>query len=202
VPTDAEARFARAALLAAALVASTCVLADTRTLYRWTDAQGRVQYSDKPPTGFKGEVTRIETELDTNTQQQPAAAPRVAPEVLRDVVAPPADINKTRRDTRERLEAAVKKAEQKVAAAKAALEGGEDPQDTERQMVQRRFARPQAGRSNCRPVADANGKTVFNCPASVPNEEYYERIRGLEEDVKKAEEELDQAKTAYRRGVD
>ena len=204
MPRDAEASFLSAALLAAALVASTLVLADTRTLYRWTDAQGRIQYSDKPPTGFKGEVTRIETEFDT-PEPHPAASPRaplVPPEVLRDVTPPAADIAKTRRDTREKLEAAVKKAEQKVAAAKAALEGGEDPQDAERQVVQRRFSRPQSGRSNCRAAADANGRTIFNCPSSVPNDEYYERIRGLEEDLRKAEEELDRAKTAYRRGVD
>ncbi len=203
MPKGAEARVVRAALLAAALLASACVLADSRTLYRWTDAQGRVQYSDRPPTGFKGEVTRVEVDLDTNAPN--AAAPRaplVAPEVLRDVVAPPVDIAKSRREKREKLDAAVKNAQQRVAAAKAALAGGEDLRDTERQVVQRRFARPQAGRSNCRAAADANGRTVFNCPSSVPNDEYYDRIRGLEEELKQAEEELDQAQVAYRRGVD
>jgi hypothetical protein len=143
-------------------------------------------------------------DFDANTR--PAAAPRaplVAPEVLRDVVAPATDINKTRRDTREKLEAAVRVAEQKVAAAKAAIEGGDERQDNENQVVQRRFARPQPGRSNCRPMVDANGKPAgFNCPAIVPNDEYYERMRGLEEALKKAEEELDAAQTAYRRGVD
>ena len=204
MPRPAEARLARAVCLVAALVAAGASLADTRTLYRWTDAQGRVQYSDKPPTGFKGEVTRVEVELEANTA--PATAPRaplVAPEVLRDVVAPPADINRTRRETRERLEAVVREAERKVAVAKAALEGGEDRQDNENQTVQRRFARPQPGRSNCRAMTDANGKPAgFNCPAIVPNDEYYERMRGLEEALKKAEDELDAAKAAYRRGVD
>jgi hypothetical protein len=205
VPRLAEARLARAACLVAALVAAGACLADTRTLYRWTDTEGRVQYSDKPPTGFKGEVARVEVEFEANSTA-PAAAPRaplVAPEVLRDVIAPPADINRTRRETRERLAAAVRDAERKVAGAKAALEGGEDRQDTENQVVQRRFARPQPGRSNCRPMIDANGKPAgFNCPAIVPNEEYYERMRGLEEALKKAEEELDAAQAAYRRGVD
>jgi hypothetical protein len=52
-------------------------------------------------------------------------------------------------------------------------------------------------------MVDANGKLAgFNCPAIVPNEEYYERMRGLDEALKKAEEELDAAQTAYRRGVD
>jgi hypothetical protein len=201
VPKGAEARVA---LLLAALVVAGASLAETRALYRWTDAQGRVQYADQPPTGFKGEVTRVDIDVEANTRPAaPVRSPLVAPEVLRDVVAPAADINKTRRDTRERLEAAVRGAEQKVAAAKAALEGGDERQDNENQVVQRRFARPQPGRSNCRPMFDANGKPAgFNCPAIVPNDEYYERKRGLEEALKKAEDELEVAQTAYRRGVD
>ena len=203
MPKVAEARLGRALCLFAALAAAGASFADTRTLYRWTDAQGRVQYSDKAPTGFKGEVTRVDVELDANTAPAAPRAPLVAPEVLRDVVAPPADINRTRRETRARLEAAVREAERKVAVAKAALEGGEDRQDTENQVVQRRFARAQPGRSNCRPMIDANGKPAgVNCPAIVPNEEYYERMRGLEEALKNAEDELDAAKAAYRRGVD
>lgn len=202
MPKAAE-RLARAACLAAALVAAGASLADTRTLYRWTDAQGRTQYSDRPPTGFKGEVTRVEIDVDaTPGAPAPPRAPRVAPEVLRDVVPPATDINKVRRERREKLEAAVRQAEEKVAAAKKALAGGGDIQDDEHQVIQRRYARAQEGKSNCRAVTDANRKTTFICPSIVPNDEYYGRIRGLEDALKKAEEELSDAKTAYMRGVD
>jgi hypothetical protein len=122
--------------------------------------------------------------------------------VLRDVVAPPSDINKARREKREKLEAAVRQAEEKVAAAKKALEGGGDVQDDEHQVIQRRYARAQEGKSNCRAVVDANRRTTFVCPSIVPNEEYYGRMKGLEDALKKAEEELSDAKTAYVRGVD
>ena len=40
------------------------------------------------------------------------------------------------------------------------------------------------------------------CPAIVPNEIYFERIAKLEAAVKQAEEEVDAAEQAYRRGVD
>ena len=206
MPKGAEMRFARLACLVAMLVAAGASLADTRTLYRWTDSQGRVQYSDRPPAAFKGEVTRVEVELDRAPAAPPPAPaarpPLVAPEVLRDVVPPPTDINKARRQTREKHEAAVRQAEQKVAAARAALDDREGPQEGEGQVIQRKYARPLAGRSNCRAVADATGRTVFNCPGLVPSDEYYERIRGLEEELKKAEEELAAARAAYRRAVD
>jgi hypothetical protein len=204
VPKVAE-RAACGALLAVTLVVMAgSALAEGRVLYRWTDAQGRVQYSDRPPTGFKGEVTRVD--IDVDATPAPVAAPRapiVAPEVLRDVVPPAVDINKARREKREKLEAAVRNAEKKVASAKAALDGGGDPQDGEGQVIQRHFARPQAGHSNCRRVTDGAGRPGgFVCPAVVPNDEYYERIKGLEEALKKAEAELAQAEIDYRRGVD
>jgi len=201
VPKGAE-RLARAACVAAGFIVASAALADTRTLYRWIDAQGRTQYSDKPPTGFKGEVTRVEVDFEATPAAAPQRAPRVSPEVLRDVVPPPTDINKARREKREKLEAAVRRAEEKVAAAKKALEGGGDIQDDEHQVIQRRYARAQEGKSNCRAVTDANRKTTFICPSIVPNDEYYGRIRGLEDALKKAEEELSEAKTAYMRGVD
>src|SRR5438067_8880454 len=50
---------------------------------------------------FKGEVTKIEVDLDANTR--PAAAPktqRIAPDVLRDVTPQPPDLAKARREKR------------------------------------------------------------------------------------------------------
>ncbi|MBC8023094.1 MAG: DUF4124 domain-containing protein [Burkholderiales bacterium] len=200
MPKGADARLARAACFAAALFTTVAAHADTRTLYRWTDGEGRTQYSDKPPTGFKGEVTRVEVDLDTNTRPAALARPPAIPaDVMRDVTPP--DMAKTRRDRREKLEAVVKQAQQKVAVAKAALDGGGDPKEDERQVIQRRFAKAQAGMSNCR-VSGEGGKTPVVCPAMIPNDQYYERVRGQEEALRKAEEELAEAETAYRRGVD
>jgi hypothetical protein len=173
----------------------------SRTLYRWTDDQGRTQYSDRPPAGFKGEVTKVEVDLETNTRPI-APTPRrqvVPPDVLRDVTP---DVAKQRRDRRASLDQDVRAAEKKVAAAKAALEGGGDPKDDERNVIQRRVDRPDATKSNCRVVANSAGGSAIVCPSLVPNDLYYDRIKGLEDALRKAEDELHQAEQAYRRGVD
>ena len=189
------------AALAIAFVQGAC--AETRVLYKWTDANGKQQYSDRPPTGFKGEVTRIEFDLDAQPAAPPSPASKpsaIPPDVMRDVTAP--DINKTRKDRRERLEAAVQKAREKVAQAQAALDAGGDPKDGERRMIQRTYSKAQPGKSNCRPVVDSAGQRSVMCPQAIPSDEYYERMRGLEEALRNAQDELADAEAAYRRGVD
>jgi len=199
VPTGAERRFARCAALVA-LLAVGLAHADVRSFYRWTDAQGRIQYSDRPPpASFKGEVTRVEVDTESNTGAvETPRAPRVAPDVLKDVTP---DIGKQRRDKRAKLEEAVRKAEKNLADAKAALAQGGDLKEDEQGIIQRRYAKPQADKANCRVVAEGERKVVI-CPAVTPNEQYYERQKNLEEAVRKAEEELSDAQVAYRRGVD
>jgi hypothetical protein len=60
-----------------------------------------------------------------------------------------------------------------------------------------------APRSNCKSGKDPNsGSTITMCPTSIPTDAYYDRIKKLEDDVKTAEDELDAAQEAYRRGVD
>lgn len=192
-------RFARALLAAVALMAGAAALADTKTFYRWTDEQGRLQYSDKPPTGFKGEVTKFEVDYDA-TKARVAPAPRVPADVMRDVAPPPPDVAKSRRDQRAKLEDSLRKAQDKVAAAKAALESGGDLKEDERQVVQRKYAKAQPDKANCRPTQDGKKGAVM-CPSIVPGEPYYDRQRGLEEALRQAEEELADAETAYRRGM-
>lgn len=190
----------RAATLAALLVISLGTQAEVRSFYRWTDAQGRIQYSDKPPpASFKGEVTRMDVDTEVNTRApDPPRAPRIAPDVLKDVTP---DIAQQRRDRRNKLQEAVRIAEKKVDDAKAALAQGGEPKDEELGVVQRRYAKAQPGKSNCRPVTEPNRKGVI-CPAMAPNEQFYERQKGLEEALKQAEQELAAAELAYRRGVD
>ena len=57
-------------------------------------------------------------------------------------------------------------------------------------------------RSNCTVSRGANGKPVTVCPTIIPNQAYQERLASLEDAVRKAEDDLDAAQTAYRRGVD
>lgn len=204
MPKAGSARVFRCAVFAAlALCFAQPGAAETRVLFKWIDANGKQQYSDRPPTGFKGEVTRIEVDLAQTATPPAAAVPKASPipaDVMRDVTPP--DINKTRKERRERLAAAVEKAREKVAKAQAALDAGGDPKDDEHMMIQRTYAKAQPGRSNCRETVDSRGKKVVNCPQMIPNEEYYERVRGLEEALRKAQAELADAQTAYREGVD
>ena len=172
-------------------------------MYRWTDAQGRVQYSDRPPKDFKGELIRIET--DTQPPAPPATSrptPKVEP--AKPAEKPGEDLNSRLRATRERLAADVERARARLEAAKKARDGDEGPSVDERQVVQQRFAKgtqPATPRSNCRQVPGADGKPQLMCPALVPGEGYYARMKELDDAVAKAEEELDRAQTAYQRGV-
>lgn len=199
---DSSRRRARAAWAALAAVAAlACVDAAARDLYKWTDKDGKVQYSDQPPKGFSGPVTRIE--IDTNTNVRPLGVlPRELAETADDAAPQPPDILKKRRELRAQLEDRLRRARERLEAAKAALADGGTPKDDEHQVVQQRFANTQAGRSNCRQAKTADGKSYFICPALVPNDGYYERIGGLEMAVKQAEEAVDAAEQDYRRGVD
>jgi hypothetical protein len=187
--------------LVAALVAAGPLEATSQALYKWTDKDGKVQYSDKPPAKFEGEVTRIE--IDTQpTTRPPYVPPQAQPKAVETGPPQPADPATKRRELRAKLEAGLAAARAQLAAAKAALEASDSPQEGDGQVVQQRFAKPKAGRSNCRAVKGADNKVSFNCPALVPNDAYYERIKNLEDAVARAEEELAAAEGAYRRGVD
>lgn len=174
-------------------------------MYRWTDAQGRVQYSDRLPKDFKGEVVKIEADA-----QPPPPPPIAKPPPARAEPAKPAekaggDLNSRLRATRERLAADVERARERLESAKKARDGDAGPGVDERQVVQQRFAKgtqPATPRSNCREVTNADGKKQVMCPALVPGEAYYARVKELEDAVAKAEEDLEDAERAYRRGVD
>ena len=184
--------------------------AQAQVLFKWTDAQGQTHYGDRVPKGFAGKVERIEPPEPVDPpvpRAAPADAPPKAvprPEVKK--AEPVVDIGKRRRETRERLRADVESAEARLEQAKALREAGDGTRDDERQVIQqaanRPGALPAAGRSNCRVMVGADGKSALMCPAVIPNEAYYDRIKGLDEAVKQAERDLDRAKEAYRRGVD
>lgn len=202
-------RNASVAAVAVVLAGLAAGPAAAQTLYKWVDAQGRVQYSDKVPKGFKGEVTRIETETDKVTLP-PAlpppgpAAPASAQEKAK--AAPAESIVAKRRATRERLEARLKEARAKVEVVKKAMEESESPEPDERKTIQQRAAgggmHGMAPRSNCRAEVGKDGTKGVMCPTSVPATEYYDRVARQEVALRKAEEELAAAEEAWRRGVD
>lgn len=210
------------------LLAAVAATADARVLYKWIDAQGKVQYSDQPPKNFTGEVTRIEPD----TPATPAPAPRKAVAPVRE--AKPAEdtiveMAARKRETRDTLRANVERARAKVEEAKKALQEAQDtPRDEERQIIQQRvsgrgntgtpqnIANPDktqsrvtgggihgmSARANCRDAKGADGKVATICPSSMLTQDYFERIAKLEEALRKAEDELELAQTAYRRNVD
>jgi hypothetical protein len=190
-------------VVAAACAAGSAV---AQTLYRWTDAEGKVQYSDRPPKNFKGEVTRIEADVEKATLPARTVAPAAAPPTEQKAAAPrETDIAAKRRATRAQLEARMERARENLETARKALADGENPEPEERQIVQQRVTpralKDMTPRSNCR-VDVIEGKKTIICPTAVPSTEYHERVNRLEEAVRQAEAELADAESAWRRGVD
>lgn len=214
-----------AAVLAVSLGLAWCEAA-AQVLYKWTDAEGKVQYSDRAPKNFTGAVTRLEPDeqpvpsMPTPGKPLPGAT---AVQVGEERPAAP-DSAGQRRALRLKLEYDVALARRKLESARAALEASPSPQDDERQVIQqkREKGNPAPGpgsastggmlgsgamhggtpRSNCRTVKGNDGKTITTCPTAVPNDAFYDRINALEEAVTVAEKELAAAEQAYRRGVD
>ena len=201
----------RARLAAAALACGLAVgvPASGQTMYKWIDEQGKVQYSDKPPKGFKGEVTLIEADA-APTLVPPVKKPQAAPAKEAQPVGQPVaeDMNSRRKANRERLEVRLDRARLNLEHAKKALAEAPGPDIDERQVIQQRVKggaasmSAMAARSNCRQVIEANGRKSTVCPAVLPGTAYYERIATLEEAVRRAEGELEEAEIAYRRGRD
>jgi len=201
----------RGAAFALALALTACLSsagAVAQTLYKWTDKDGKVQYADKPPTGFKGEVTRIEVDA-APTPYKPAARPNASAASAEDEKEKAPDAGARRRSERERLHERLAAARAKVEKARADLAAGEDVRDDEKQIIQqhhpRDARRPQntpPPRGNCMGEITPEGRALWNCPTPVPGEAYFGRQKALEEALQKAEEELAEAERAYRRGVD
>lgn len=180
-----------------------------KALYKLVDKSGKVIYVDQVPKGFDGEVTRIELDAAPTLQrpalpQGPAAVPPTANEK-----GGLADTNAARKARREKLQADVDRAREKLSAAQKALADGGIPKEGEYQPIQQKFdaagsREGDAGpRPNCRRQVDAYGRPYWMCPTIVPGgEKYRERRADLEEAVRLAEEELETAQRAYRRGVD
>jgi hypothetical protein len=193
------ARIARAAALCVACAALVPGAAHAATFYKWTDNDGVVHYGDAPPKGFKGEVTRVDVDPGSRTVPAPPPPPGAAPE-SREAPKPAPDLLEQRRATRDRLEANLAQARARLDVARKALAEAGEPQDDEWQTTVGGppGPGPQVARSNCHKAAD--GRVI--CPGRVPSEAYYTRVQQLEDAVKRAEAEVEEAERAYRRGVD
>jgi len=191
------------AIALAALAAPEAILSQ-QVLFKWTDAEGKIQYSDRPPKDFKGPVTRIEPmyEKESPILPKPVAAP---PEARKESVEPVTDLAAKRRAIRKQLEARLTQARDNLEAAKKALTEAA-PELDERQVIQQRAAsggmHGMTGRSNCRQEVGGDGRKVLMCPTMVAGPTYFDRVAKLEQALARAEEELSAAELAWRRGVD
>jgi hypothetical protein len=188
----------------AIVLAAVPIAAAAATFYKWVDKDGTVHYGDAPPKGFTGEVTRVEVDPGAHTAG-PGKVPPAPPSPARGSevpppAPPPPDLLTQRRETRARLEENLAQARERLDLARKALAEAAAPQEDEWQYTVGGSPGPgpHVAMSNCHKTKD--GKTI--CPGRVPNAEYYSRIQQLEDEVKRAEQAVEGAERAYRRGVD
>ena len=158
-------------ILTSLALTAVSVAATAQSLYKYTDKNGKVTYSDKvPKPGDKAEL--IKTDSNVNVISAPANKVDGVTQRLEDVNAR----SKAREARGDQLNDEVNAAKAKLAQAKKTLEAGREPSPEERQIVVRK-----------------DGNSVLRKP------EYYERIAALEAAVKQAEENLAKAEEKFRR---
>lgn len=187
-------------ILLLALAAALALPAAAQVLYKLVDRQGRTTYTDSVPKNFDGTVTRLEPD------EAATVLPSVKPAEAATKSAPASGIGEDRRRAREDLGRKLRAAQDKVEAARKAKEEGGEPLPEEMQTIQHRHPVPRSGQPmpnpNCFVAAEPGGAQALNCPSRVPMEAYYERQKKLDEDLRRAEEELALAERAFRRGTD
>ncbi|HEY2629719.1 MAG TPA: DUF4124 domain-containing protein [Usitatibacter sp.] len=212
----------RTALLIAALATIPCAVL-AQVLYKWTDNDGRTQYSDQPPKNFAGPVTKIEPDEKATPSTPLPGTPEPKSSKADDQSRSLIEMAAKKRAVRDKLDADLVAARARLVAAQAQLDNA-SPAVDERMTIQQRqdAATPLPGpgsattggmfgmggmngtapRSNCSIANNANGTPVETCRAFVPGEAYYDRLKKLQDAVASAEADVAAAETAYRRGVD
>jgi hypothetical protein len=154
-------------LVTAAAIGTFSCAATSQELYKYTDKNGKVTYSDvKPKAGEKA----VRVDVDPNANVMSSALParngvaQTSTEISARVGA--------RAAQRDAEKSAIDAAQANLDSAKKALETGRDPRDDERRIIVRQ-----------------GGNSVMRTEA------YDERIAKLEADVKKAEENLESVKS-------
>ncbi len=162
----------RIALILAAALFAFATAANSQTLFKQVDKDGKVTYSDKPPK--EGEkASKVVVDKDVNIIKLQTKDSSGKEQKFADIKAR----GDARAAARAKLAKEVETAEEGVAKAKKDLESGRDPIKGETRIVVRK-----------------EGNSVLRLP------EYHARIAGLEEAVKNAEERLKIAEEKYRRG--
>ena len=151
-----------------------------QALWKYTDKDGKVTYSDKAPK--KGENAQpVSSNPAANVIDAPKNTPQGAAQK-----SPEMKIRDDERDKqRSQLLYAVELAKMELATAQAALDTGREPLQSEIQIV--------VGRGPSGAPTGAN--------QVIRKQEYYARIAALEEAVKKAEEKVEIAERDFRRNA-
>ena len=164
-------------IVSAACIAFFAHSAWAQALWKYTDKDGKVTYSDKAPTdGAKAERVNA----DTSGTVIPASK-----NVIGGATQSSATISNraaTREATRDLLRKQVDDARDALDAAKTALETGREAKEEERQIA--------VGRGK-------NGQPT-GVNAAIRKPEYEQRIAALEEAIKKAEENVAAAEKNMR----
>lgn len=149
--------------LAALVAASAAVASMGATLYKLIDKNGKVTYSEEEPKNFDGKVIRMDVDPNANRTE--------APPSVRDSVRDPNFL-------RQPLEANAQK-DRDMAALRARLDAARDAL---------RNAKDHPGPGDVERMGTKSGFT-----REVPTQEYEAKLAKLEDDVKKAEEDLRRA---------
>ncbi|HEX4859336.1 MAG TPA: DUF4124 domain-containing protein [Usitatibacteraceae bacterium] len=161
-------------LLGASLLSQA---ADAQGLWKYTDKDGKVTYSDKPPKpGEKAE--QVKNDPNANVIESVKGKSTAAPASPK--TSPPKAAPVDRRAQLDAAIAAVAAARAELEAARKALEDGREPLPEEVTVT--------VGRTKTGATSGSN--SVIRKP------EYYERVALLEETVRVAEVKLEEAETA------
>lgn len=160
--------------LATLLLACLPVFVQAQALYKYTDKDGKVTYSDRVPKPGEKAV-RVDFDPNANIMSSPPATRDGGSQTQANIKERVAARTKAREARDERI----KTAETELEKAKKALEDAREPTPDERSI---------------RVVRDKNGKPTGS-NVILPTAEYREKIEKLEADVKKAEEKLDEARS-------
>lgn len=154
----------RKAWIAALAAGAALVASDAaaQTLYKLIDKNGKVTYSEKPPRDFDGKVIRLDIDPKANTATLPK--PRAA-----------------------RTEADGEKGTRPPTPGAAA---GADPVQAARDRVEAARKALQDAIDNPREGEIQRMGKVGGGTRPVQSEDYQKRIAGLEDNVRRAEEEL------------
>ncbi|MBL8517081.1 MAG: DUF4124 domain-containing protein [Betaproteobacteria bacterium] len=164
-----------------ALLLPGFAVAQTSTVYKHVDKDGKVTYSEKPPAkdGPKADAkpekpAAKKLDMDKERNVIKSYVPKSSSEGESGTRA----FDK-RLERNNQLQAKLEEAQKELDEARAALEAGKDPQDDEWQTV-----------------GAASGR-----PTRIPTEAYHQRVKSLEQAVKNAEEKLKRVEVEVRRGT-